>query len=112
MAHTIFGRKEGDGVVAKIELTILYCIVNDRKLDICHAIALKLKGVATKYFFAIKIGGLVMAIANYNGFDLSSWDYNKVKGVKMIGMPIMQVMGLIEHVNRNWRLIRRVVNQE
>ena len=101
MAHTIFGRKGGDAVVTKIELTILFCMVNNIKLDICHAIALKLKDVATRYSSIIKIRRIVIAIAKYYEFDLSIWEYDKVKGIDMIGIPIMQSMGLIKHVNEN-----------
>ena len=71
MAHTFFGRKEGDGVVIMIELTILYCMVNNKKLDICHAIALKLKDIATKFSFTITIGGLVIEIVEYYEYDFS-----------------------------------------
>ena len=46
MAHTIFGRKEGDSVIPNTELQILYCLVHDKKIYLCHAIALKLRDVA------------------------------------------------------------------
>ena len=111
MAHTFFGRKEGDGVVTKIELTILYCMVNDRKLDICHVIALKLKDVATKFSSIIKIGGLVTVIVEYYGYDLSGMDYDKVKRVNIIGIIMMQSMGLVQCVSGNYRLVRGVQKQ-
>ena len=86
-------------------------MVNNIKLDICHAIALKLKDVATKYSSTIKIGGIVTIIVEYYRFDLSECEYDKVKGTDMIGTPMMKSMGLIEHVNGNWRLMRRVAEQ-
>ena len=45
------------------------------------------------------------------GYDLSEWEYDKVKRVDMIGFTIMQSMGLIEHVNGRYRLVRRVIDQ-
>ena len=59
MAHTIFGRKEEDSVIPNTELQVLYCMVHNRKIDVCHAIALKIKNVAQKFNAAIRIGGLV-----------------------------------------------------
>ena len=56
MSHSLFPRKEMDYMVSTIELNILYCMVNDRKLDICHAIARKLRDVAKKVTMAIKVG--------------------------------------------------------
>ena len=81
MAYTIFNRRESDLMVITTELMILYCIVHNKKLDICHVITLKFKDVATKYLIAIKIGGLVTVIAKYYGFDMSTIDFDKVKGV-------------------------------
>ena len=34
-----------------------------------------------------------------------------MKGTAMLGIPMMKSMGLIEHVNGNWRLVRRVEEQ-
>ena len=69
MAHSLFPRKDGDSVVTTTELTILHCMCNNIQLDICHAIALKLKDVATKSSGAIKVGGLITNIACYVGFS-------------------------------------------
>ena len=47
-----------------MELNVLYCMVNNIKLDVCHIIASKFRDVATKKVGAIKIGGLMLSIAN------------------------------------------------
>ena len=63
MSHSLFSRKEEDAIVTINELNILYCMINDRKLDICHAIAIKLEDVANKMSWAIKVGGMVTTLA-------------------------------------------------
>ena len=65
MSHSLFLRKEGDSIVTTMELSVLYCMVNNIKLNVCHVIASKFKDVATKRAGTIKIGGLVLSIANY-----------------------------------------------
>ena len=50
-------------MVSTTELNILYCMVNDRKLDICHALMRKLRDMAIKVIGAIKVGGLVTTIS-------------------------------------------------
>ena len=59
MAHTIFERKEADLIITNTKLQVLYCMVHNRKIDLCHAIALKIKDIAKKFNAAIRIGGLV-----------------------------------------------------
>ena len=80
MSHSLFSRKEGDAVVTINELNILYCMVNDRKLDLCHAIAIKLRDVANKMSGEIKVGGMVTTLAKYLGFDVKNMPFDKVKG--------------------------------
>ena len=75
MAHSLFPRKEGDLVVTTIELNILYCMVHNRKLDVCHVIASKLTDVANRRIGAIKVGGLVLSIVNYLGFDIDNMPF-------------------------------------
>ena len=41
MEHSLFLRKEGDSVVTTMELNLLYCMVNNTQLDICHVLASK-----------------------------------------------------------------------
>ena len=48
MSHSLFPRKEGNSVVPTMELNVLYCMVNNLKLDVCHVIVSKFKDVATK----------------------------------------------------------------
>ena len=48
MAHSLFPRKEGDFVVTAVELNLLYCMVNNIQLDICHVLASKFKDASTK----------------------------------------------------------------
>ena len=95
MSHSLFSRKEGDAVVTINELNILYCMVNDRKLDLCHAIAIKLRDVANKMSGAIKVGGMVTTLAKYLGFDVENMPFDKVKGRSLIDSCMMEAMGLI-----------------
>ena len=95
MAHSLFPRKDGDSVVTIIELNILYCICSNVKLDVCHAIALKLKDVATKMARAIKIGGLVTNIACYVGFDADNIPFEKLKGHSLIDLSMMEAIGMV-----------------
>ena len=53
-------------------------MVHDRKIDICHAIALKLKDVAQKFNMAIKIGGLIMTFGHYVRFDIENMPFERV----------------------------------
>ena len=96
MSYSLFSRKEGDAVVTINELNILYCMVNDRKLDLCHAIAIKLRDVANKMSGAIKVGGMVTTLAKYLGFDVENMPFDKVKGCSLIDSCMMEeAMGLI-----------------
>ena len=95
IAHSLFLRKKRDFVVSTTELNILYCMVNDRKLDICHAIVIKLRDVATKMSEAIKVGGMVNIIANYLGFDVEHMTFDKVNGRSLIDSCMMEAMSLI-----------------
>ena len=70
-------------------------MVNDRKLDICHAIAGKFRDMATKVIGAIKVGGLVTIIATYLGFDTKTMSFDKVKGNFLIDTCMMEAMGLV-----------------
>ena len=72
MAHSLFPKKDGDSVVTTTKLSILFCICNNIQLDICHALALKLKDVANKSSRAIKVGGLITNMTCYVGFDVDN----------------------------------------
>ena len=62
MAHSLFPRKEGDSVVNTMELNILYGMVNNIQLDICHVLASKFKDITIKRSGVIKVGGLVLPL--------------------------------------------------
>ena len=96
MSHSLFPRKEGDSVVTTMELNVLYCMVNNIKLDVCHIIASKFKDVATKQAGAIKIGGLVLSIANYVDFDIDNMPFDKLPGPSLIDLQMMEAMGMVE----------------
>ena len=102
MAHSLFPRKEGDFVVTTTELNVLYCIVHDRKLDLCHALAGKLRDVAIKPTGAIKVGVIVTAIAKYLNFDIENMPFEKVQGRHFIDTSMMKAMGLVR-INHNRR---------
>ena len=55
MSHSLFPRKEGDSVVNTMELNILYGMVNNIQLDICHVLASKFKDITTKRSGVIKV---------------------------------------------------------
>ena len=92
MSHFLFPRKEGDSVVTTMELNVLYCMVNNIKLDVFHMITSKFKDVATKRAGAIKIGGLVLSIANYLGFDIDNMPFNKLPGPSLIDLHVSIVI--------------------
>ena len=96
MSHSLFPIKEGDSIVTTIELNVLYCMVNNIKLDICHVLASKLKDIATKRIRAIKIGGLVLSIANYVGFDIENIPFGKLPSPSSIDLQMMEAMGMVE----------------
>ena len=102
MAHSLFPRKEGNSVVTTTELNILYCMVNDRKLDVCHALAGKLRDVVAKVTRAIKVGGLITNIAKYLDFNTKNMPFDKVKGHFLIDTIMMEAMGLV-HVDHKGR---------
>ena len=79
MAYSLFPRKDGDSVVTKTKLFILFCMCNNIQLDICHALALKLKDVTNKSSGAIKVGGLITNITCYVGFDIDNLPFQKLK---------------------------------
>ena len=93
MAHSLFPRKERDSVVTTTELNILYCMVNDRKIDVCHALAGKLRDVIAKVTEAIKVGGLVTTIAKYLNFGIENMPFEKIKGRHFIDTSMMEAMG-------------------
>ena len=97
MSHSLFLRKEGDAVVTINELNILYCMINDRKLDLCHAIAIKLRDVANKIYGAIKVGGMVTTLAKYLGFHVENMPFDKAKGRSLIDSCMMEAIGLIRN---------------
>ena len=71
-------------------------MVYDRKIDLCHAIALKLKEVAQSFNMAIKIGGLVMTFAHYVGFDIDDMPFERVKGRYTIDIIMIQAIGIMQ----------------
>ena len=120
MAHSLFPRKDGDFLVTTTELNILYCMCNNVKLDVCHAIALKLKEIATKMAGAVKISGLVTNIACYVGFDTDNMPFEKLRGHSLIDMMMMEAIGMVTrdhhsnptsfmHCNHNKWIKRRSV---
>ena len=96
MSHSLFPRKEGDSVVNTMELNILYGMVNNIQLDICHVLTSKFKDITTKRSGVIKVGGLVLAIASYLGFDVDNMPFDKLPGSSFIDLAMMEAMGLIE----------------
>ena len=109
ISHSLFGRKEANLVVLTIELTILYCMVHDQKVDICHALVRKFRDVVTKTSGAIKIGGFVTTIASYLGFDMENIPFEKVKGHSLIGINMMKAMGSIRKDHRGKPILNRHV---
>ena len=73
MSHTLFGHKEDDVIVRTIELIILFCMVNNFKIDIFHPVAIKLHGVVMKLGGEIKIRGIVIMIAKHLSFDIKKY---------------------------------------
>ena len=41
MSYSLFPRKEGDSMVTTIELNVLYCMVNNIKLDVTDLVPLE-----------------------------------------------------------------------
>ena len=103
MEHTIFRRREV-AIIPNSELAILYCLVHDRKIDIFHAIALKLKDVAQKFNVAIKIGVLVTAFLWYVGFDIDKMPFERVKGRESVDIVMMQAIGIVQNTINGFRL--------
>ena len=83
-------------MVTAMELNVLYCMVNNIKLDVCHVIASKFKDVVTKRARAIKIEGLVLSIANYLGFDIDNMLFDKLPSPSLIDLHIIDAMGMVE----------------
>ena len=52
--------------------------------------------MATKRAGAVKIGGLVLSIANYIGFDINNMPFDKLLGPFLIYLHIMEAMGMVE----------------
>ena len=87
------------------ELNILYCMVNDRKLDLCHVIVIKLRDVTNKMSRVIKVGGMVTTLAKYLGFDVENMSFDKVKGRSLIDSCMMETMGLIRKDLRGRKIL-------
>lgn len=102
MAHSLFARKVGDSVVTTTELNVLYCMVNDRKLDVGHAIVGKLRDITAKTTGAIKVGGLITVIAKYLDFSIENMPLKKVTSRHSIDTSMMEAIGLvrIDHTGR------------
>ena len=77
-------------------------MVNDKKLDVSHAIAGKLRDVAIKKTGSIKVGGLITAIAKYLDFNIENMPFEKVAGRYFIDTSMMEAIGLvrIDHTRR------------
>ena len=45
---------------------------------------------------AIKIGGLILSIANYMGFDIDNMPFDRLSGPSLIDLHIMEAMGMVE----------------
>ena len=86
MSYSLCPTKEGDFVVTTMELNVLYCMVNNIKLYVCHVIASKFKDVVTKRVGVIKIGGLVLSSTNYMGFDINNIPFDKLPGPSLIDL--------------------------
>ena len=71
-------------------------MVNNIKLDVCYVIASKFKDFVTKRAGAIKIGGLVLSIVNYMGFDINNMPFDKLPGPSLIDLQMMEAMGMVE----------------
>ena len=96
MSHSLFPIKEGNSVVTTMELNVLYCMVNNIKLDVCHVLASKFKDITTKRIWEIKVGGLVLSITNDSGFDIDNMPFDKLPGPSSIDLHMMESMGMIE----------------
>ena len=96
MSHSLFPRKEGDSVVTTMELNVLYRMLNNIKLDVYHVLASKFKDITTKRTGAIKVGGLILSIANYVGFDIDNMPFDKLPGPSSINLHMMEAMGMAE----------------
>ena len=79
LAHTVYDRKDSDSVVNSNELMLLYSMVTGYKLDMATTIAIKLHDVKHGHG-AIRIGGIITAVAKFVGFDLDTNPHNCVKG--------------------------------
>ena len=71
-------------------------MVHNRKLDVCHVIASKLKDIANKRIRAIKVGGLVLSIAIYLGFDVDDMPFAQLHGNTKIDLHMMEAMGMVQ----------------
>ena len=70
-------------------------MINNQKLDVYHAIAVKFWDVDNKMVGAIKVGGLVIVIANHLGFDMDNMPYDKIKGRALIDIYMMIAIGMV-----------------
>ena len=59
-------------------------------------LASKFKYITTKRTGAIKVGGLVLSIANYMGFDIDNMPFDKLPGPSSIDLHMMEAMGMAE----------------
>ena len=105
LAHTVLGRKESDGQVNSVELDILYAMVYGHKMELSHVIALRLSDIAKASRGTIRMGFVVLALAQYKGFDIASITYPKCKGDMRIGYAMMVNMGLIMRQGDGYALV-------
>ena len=71
-------------------------MVNNIQLDVYHVFASKFKDITTKRTGAIKVGGLVLSIANYVGFDIDNMPFDKLPGPLLINLQMMEAIGMVE----------------
>ena len=79
-------------------------MVHDRKIDLCHAIILKLKDVAQSFNAGIKIRSLVTTFAWYMGFDIDDMPFERVKGRYTIDIIMIQAIGIMQSTLQGFRL--------
>ena len=61
-----------------------------------YVIASKLKDVANRRIRAIKVGGLVLSIANYLCFDMDNIPFAQLHGNTKIDLHMMEAMGMVQ----------------
>ena len=83
---------------------MLHAIVHSRKVNVSMMVASKLNEVAKSQKGAIRMGGVVLALASHVGFDLDSISFPKCKGGIKINTNIMMKMGLTELLDDSYVL--------